>query len=225
MEKLDNLVNIYDGLSNDDLSDISNEDYKQLCIYAFDVIILSAKKLDQDLLKFPEKFKDKNFPLFVTWSKGEDKCLRGCIGTFSPDDLEKNLMMYSYYAAFKDHRFLPISLKEIPHLHCSVSLLVNFEEGKDALDWEVGKHGIQIDFRFGYRKHKATFLPEIASDRNWDKHTTLKQLVQKSGYYGRLDEIINKIKLVRYESIKVSIPHSEYKNLKIIKNELDFLIN
>jgi uncharacterized protein (TIGR00296 family) len=225
MYKIDDPVVNYQGQSNKDLSSLSIQDFKQLCIYAFDVIILSVKKLDQSLLKFPEQFKDKIFPLFVTWSKGKDKCLRGCLGTFSPDDLEKNLMLYSYYAAFKDHRFIPISLKEIPHLHCSVSLLVNFEDGKDAFDWEVGKHGIQIQFKIGYKKHNATFLPEIASERNWDKDTTLKHLAQKSGFSGRLDEVINKIKLVRYESLKVSIPHSEYVNLKILKNELDFLIN
>ena len=133
--------------------------------------------------------------------------------------------MYSYHAAFKDSRFSPITLKEIPLLHCGVSLLVNFEHADDAFDWEVGKHGITIDFKFGYRKHHATFLPEIAGDRNWDKKTTLKQLVQKSGFYGRLDDVLDNIKLTRYQSIKIGVNHSEYKFHKTNHNDFKFLIN
>jgi len=45
-----------------------------------------------------------------------------------------------------DTRFSPISAKEVPDLQVGVSLLVNFESAENPLDWEVGKHGIEIDF-------------------------------------------------------------------------------
>jgi uncharacterized protein (TIGR00296 family) len=79
----------------------------------------------------------------VTWKiKGH---LRGCIGTFSPDLHSTLLPQYSLIAALKDSRFKPMSLNEVNRdLSVYVSLLVDFEEGKDALDWEVGKHGIII---------------------------------------------------------------------------------
>ncbi len=49
-------------------------------------------------------------------------------------------------AAFNDTRFSPIELNEIPYLHVGVSLLTNFEPANNCLDWEVGKHGIEIEF-------------------------------------------------------------------------------
>lgn len=45
-----------------------------------------------------------------------------------------------------DPRFGPIKTDEIPYLHVGVSLLTNFEPANNCLDWEVGKHGIEIDF-------------------------------------------------------------------------------
>lgn len=40
-------------------------------------------------------------------------------------------------SAFKDSRFSPITKEEVPSLHCAVSILTNFEDGQDYLDWEV----------------------------------------------------------------------------------------
>jgi uncharacterized protein (TIGR00296 family) len=195
--------------------EINHDDYKHLCVFAFDLIVSTLdKKKDADV-KLPSKFYNRQYPLFVTWSIGKDKELRGCIGTFSHDDLEKNLMVYSYYAAFKDSRFPPISSKEVPNLHCGVSLLDKFEDGKDAFDWEVGIHGITINFESKYgKKHHATFLPEVAGDRNWDKKTTLKYLAQKAGYLGKLEDILDMIQLTRYQSIKVGMFYDEYVTLK-----------
>jgi len=81
--------------------------------------------------------------------------LRGCIGTFTSSALEKNLPKYVLIAALNDSRFSPISLKEVPDLQVGVSLLVNFEPASHPLDWEVGKHGIEIDFVY---KSKFIFL-------------------------------------------------------------------
>ncbi len=91
-------------------------------------------------------FKKKAFPLFVTWTTGPEKDLRGCIGTFTSSALENNLPKYALIAALNDSRFNPVSLKEVPNLQVGVSLLVNFEPASHPLDWEVGKHGIEIDF-------------------------------------------------------------------------------
>ena len=40
-------------------------------------------------------------------------------------------------SAFNDNRFQPVKWEEVPRLECTVSLLTNFEHGKDHLDWEV----------------------------------------------------------------------------------------
>jgi len=114
-------------------------------------------------------------------------------GTFSKESIEQNLPEYTIVSAFQDTRFDPISEKEVPKLSCAVSLLTNFEPGKDAMDWEVGKHGISIELKegdrnssiflnlSGGRRYRGTFLPEVAKEQGWDKETTLKYLLHKAG--------------------------------------------
>jgi uncharacterized protein (TIGR00296 family) len=203
----------------------STDQYKTLCIFAFDVLISSLKKKDPSQLDFPSQFQEKEYPLFVTWSYGKEKLLRGCMGTFSSDILAKNLLLFAYYSAFKDSRFPPISIKEVPSLHCGISLLTNFEEVSSVHEWEVGIHGISIDFfALDGKKHHATFLPEVASDRNWDKKTTLYHLVKKSGYNGNFETIVESIKLTRYQSVKVGLSYEEYKEIKTKLEHFDMLV-
>ncbi|KAM9039601.1 AMMECR1-like protein isoform X3 [Sarcophilus harrisii] len=105
-------------------------------------------------------------PLFVTWKTGRDKRLRGCIGTFSAMNLHSGLREYTLTSALKDSRFPPLTREELPKLFCSVSLLTNFEDASDYLDWEVGVHGIRIEFinEKGV-KRTATYLPEVAKEQ------------------------------------------------------------
>ena len=195
------------------IEDPNSPDLKLLCVYAFDTLIseLSQKEIPNC---FPNSLKDKTFPLFVTWTKGKSKDLRGCIGTFMSDNLEKNLHDFSLIAALKDRRFSPISANEIPQLNCGVSLLINFEDAKDCYDWEVGKHGIQIFFDECGGHFSATFLPEVPIEHKMDKNTTLQHLIRKAGYWGELEEIDKKIKLRKYQSIKLFMTYEEYLNYK-----------
>jgi len=47
-----------------------------------------------------------------------------------------------------------------------VSILTNFEDANDCMDWEVGIHGIRIEFinENGSRR-TATYLPEVAPEQ------------------------------------------------------------
>ncbi|VDM29470.1 unnamed protein product [Toxocara canis] len=104
-------------------------------------------------------------PLFVTWKKGYERRLRGCIGTFSNLVLHKGLHEYAIISAFKDSRFDPITLHEVEHLHCAVSILINFEKARDYRDWVVGIHGIRIEFQDNHHYRDAVYLPEVASEQ------------------------------------------------------------
>jgi uncharacterized protein (TIGR00296 family) len=144
-------------------------------------------------------------PLFVTWKINGS--LRGCIGCFDSLPLWSGLQEYAITAGTSDHRFEPISTPEIPHLTCAVSLLHSFEDCRDALDWEVGTHGIRlfIDNR------RATYLPEVAADRGWSKEEALKHLARKGGFtkaYGAAE--IQRSQVIRYQSSKISASWSEY---------------
>jgi len=51
-------------------------------------------------------------------------------------------------------------------LHVSVSILRHFEDGVDYLDWEVGVHGIRIEFHNEKgNKRTATYLPSVAMEQ------------------------------------------------------------
>lgn len=79
------------------------------------------------------------------------------------------IMVYRLCSAFKDSRFNPITRDELPRLHVSVSILRHFEDGVDYLDWELGRHGIPIEFH-NEKGHKrtATYLPDVAEEQgNW----------------------------------------------------------
>ncbi|GAA6022763.1 hypothetical protein JCM11491_005572 [Sporobolomyces phaffii] len=103
------------------------------------------------------------FPLFVTWniksrSDGEYR-LRGCIGNFEAMPLQQGLSDYAAISAFRDHRFDPITAKELKRLQCGVSLLTDFEICDDYLDWTLDLHGIYVQFP----NPALTFPPSSAS--------------------------------------------------------------
>jgi uncharacterized protein (TIGR00296 family) len=193
----------------------SELNYAYLCKYCFQVLEAILSDGDFDKISFPEEFKGKSYPLFVTWTTGKEKELRGCVGTFEKDNLEKNLIRYTFISAFKDSRFNPISKDEVKNLNCEVSLLVQFEKAKSPIDWVVGTHGIDIDFKdHKGNSYSATFLPEVAEEEGWDQKTTLQFLIRKAGYRGSLESVYDNIEVTRYQSIKKTISYDEYQKMK-----------
>ncbi|ODV97305.1 hypothetical protein PACTADRAFT_40113 [Pachysolen tannophilus NRRL Y-2460] len=189
--------------------------------------------------KFPVEEDDPPSPLFVTWNvlvdpsnnldeDSDNRLLRGCIGCFSDLEVEEGIREYATIAAFQDSRFKPIGLSELNQLECSVTLLKNFQQCQDPIDWELGKNGIKISFMFHSKKMGATFLPEVAIEQNWDKEQTLKNLIRKAGCPAgtKLLDLKN-LQVIKYEGYKTKITYHEYKKLKDqmdkeIKNDLVF---
>lgn len=159
----------------------------------------------------PTDFASMQYPLFVTWlKKGQ---LRGCIGTFAEDQpLGDTLMRYSLIAAVQDSRFPPISPEEFPHLRVEISLLNTFEKIQDPLDWKVGTHGIEIEFKDPQRPSKiyrGTFLPNVAPEQGWTEVETLEHLCAKAGYRGGFDSVRSHFLLTRrYQSLKFGMDYS-----------------
>lgn len=180
------------------------------CVYCFDVLVahLEGKK------PLEPEFENHQYPLFVTWNivhHGQTR-LRGCIGNFDPLPLHSGLEEYAITSAIHDRRFSPITIRELSHLTCGVSLLTNFEDAEDYLDWEIGVHGIWIEFVDEHnRRRTATYLPEIAEEQGWTKEEAIDSLLRKSGYNGRItDRIRSRVVLTRYQSAKYVITYQEY---------------
>uniref|UniRef100_A0A915Q2P3 AMMECR1 domain-containing protein n=1 Tax=Setaria digitata TaxID=48799 RepID=A0A915Q2P3_9BILA len=118
-------------------------------------------------------------------------------------------------SAFKDSRFDPITLHEVDQLHCTVSILINFEKARDYRDWVVGIHGIRIEFQDNHHYRDAVYLPEVASEQGWDHTETIDNLMRKGGYRGHISEETRmKVNVVRFQSDKVLMSHQEYVDYK-----------
>ncbi|XP_065226576.1 AMMECR1-like protein [Planococcus citri] len=190
----------------------------EMCFFCFDVLYSHLHSLEPP--KNPD-FSNDPYPLFVTWKIGKDKRLRGCIGTFGAINLHNGLREYAVTSACNDTRFSPITTDELSKLHVSVSILRHFEDGADYRDWEVGVHGIRIEFH-NEKGHKrtATYLPEVASEQGWDQVQTIDSLLRKGGFKGPVTpDIRRNIKLTRYRSEKVSVSYQDYvANMKTSNN-------
>ncbi|CAD5216474.1 unnamed protein product [Bursaphelenchus okinawaensis] len=181
-------------------------------VYCFDVIITKLQKGSSPPV--PSSIPNDNFPLFVTWKKGNGHHLdlRGCIGTFSVNlPLHKGLTDYAKISAFEDSRFRPISLTEVPQLHCTVSLLVKFEQAPNYRDWIIGTHGVHIYFKQNGQNLSAVYLPEVVEEQGWDHVETLNQLMKKGGWKGQITENDRlAVRVERFQSEKLTLSYQDY---------------
>lgn len=180
----------------------------QMVKYCFDVLHTHFTNCSSPSPLFP----DRAFPLFVSWTKNNgtsEPRLRGCIGTFTTMSLYKGLQEYALISALKDSRFPPIEYTELPDLHCSVSLLIDFEETNDVFDWDIGCHGVWVDFvDLEGEQRSATFLPEVAVKQGWSKEDTLRSLIQKAGAKKQnYHHLLPNLRLTRYKTSKFSMSY------------------
>jgi uncharacterized protein (TIGR00296 family) len=180
---------------------------KELCFLCFESLVNKVNKTSQSAVssRVVDSSNATKCPMFVTWKKGRD--LRGCIGCFDPLPLYRGLQDYAVVAGCNDHRFPPISTSELSALECGISLLHSFEPAQNALDWEIGTHGIRLHID----GCSATFLPEVAKELKWNKEQTLVELAKKGGFRKTYDQAaIERSKVERYQSAKCVATWEEY---------------
>jgi len=154
--------------------------------------------------------------LFVTWKtviNGYEPYLRGCVGTLEARDIINGFRDYALTSALKDQRFPPIHPRELSQLQCTVSVLTNYERSLNYLDWEVGKHGLIIEFLDPYRNKllSGTYLPEVPVQSGWTREQAIDSLMRKAGYQGTIAEgLRRKIILTRYQSTLYTMHYNEY---------------
>jgi AmmeMemoRadiSam system protein A len=111
---------------------------------------------------------------FVTLYNNDQ--LRGCIGTFEPDEsLYKVVQDMVVSSSSKDPRFLPVEKDELDVVRIEISIMTPKKRVKDWKEIELGKHGVII--KKGY--NAGTFLPQVAADTGWDLETFLGQLCER----------------------------------------------
>jgi len=208
---------------------------EQHALYCFDV--LAAHLLNLPTPAAPTAFQPQHCPLFVTWTstrphnghhrntsnsnnhrshgntqQQQHDRLCGCIGNFNPQPLDTGLAEYAITSATKDHRFDPITRHDISDLVCTVSLLTDFSLAEDYMDWELGVHGIWIDFYDHHeRRRTATYLPEVAVEQGWGKVEAVDALLHKGGLRGGVtEETRQRVTLTRYRSSKCRVTYADW---------------
>ncbi|KAI5648385.1 hypothetical protein M9H77_34390 [Catharanthus roseus] len=185
---------------------------KEMVVYCFDTLLAHYNSEETPA----PAFDGGQHPLFVTWKKlvnGGEPRLRGCIGTLEARCLINGFKDYALTSALRDRRFPPIQPKELPYLECTVSILTNYETANHYLDWEIGVHGMIIEFTdpADNTRRSATYLPEVAAHEGWTKIEAIDSLMRKAGYTGTITESLRKrIRLTRYQSTLFTMHYSDY---------------
>ncbi len=122
-----------------------------------------------------ERLKEGGGAFVCVYKKG---MLRGCIGSLEGDTpLYETVKEMAEAAAFRDPRFRPVTEDELPYLDIELSVLTPLNKIERPEEIEVGRHGIFI--RKGF--YSGLLLPQVATERNWDRVTFLRETCRKAG--------------------------------------------
>ena len=114
---------------------------------------------------------EKPLGAFVTLRENGE--LRGCIGRFEPDiPLSQVIIEMAIAAATEDHRFPPVSAKELGEIDYEISVLSPLRKVKSWKEIELGRHGVEV--ARGFRR--GVYLPQVATETGWDLDTFMSSL-------------------------------------------------
>jgi AmmeMemoRadiSam system protein A len=80
-------------------------------------------------------------------------------------------------AAFRDPRFTPVTPDELDYLEIELSVLTPFRQVQDPEHIVVGRDGLLVT----RGSHSGLLLPQVASERDWDRLTFLQETCRKAG--------------------------------------------
>jgi len=114
---------------------------------------------------------------FVTLRRRNGE-LRGCIGRIEVSrPLYRTVQESVISAATNDFRFPPVTAAELNDILIEISALSPFQPIGSPDEIQIGRHGLLIrkDLRVGL------LLPQVASDRGWDRDEFLRAICLKAG--------------------------------------------
>lgn len=114
---------------------------------------------------------------FVTLRRRNGE-LRGCIGRIQVSQpLYRTVQESAISAATKDFRFPAVTASELNDILIEISVLSPFRPLSSPDEIQIGRHGLLLrqDLRVGL------LLPQVASDRGWDRDEFLRAVCLKAG--------------------------------------------
>lgn len=140
----------------------------------------------EDGKEFPLPELEKTYPIsenlkdstgvFVTLKKKGQ--LRGCIGSIvGTAPLYIGVRDTAIKSAVRDYRFPPVKKDELKSLEIEISVMTPLQKIDDYKKVRLGIDGVIL----GQGSQRAVYLPQVATETNWDLDTFLGNLCQKAG--------------------------------------------
>ena len=143
----------------------------QLARSAFDASVRKHKAPD-----VPRDLAIAAFGVFVTVHHHRD--LRGCLGALDCRDcIVESIVRLAAAVAHEDYRFRPIQVDELAHTSLDLSVLTPPQPVSDHATIEIGRHGLIVE----QGRNRGLLLPQVASERQWDRDTFLAHTCLKAG--------------------------------------------
>lgn len=160
---------------------LSESEKKQLLQLAREAIVthLAHRPLPAHAVTAPALLQPAG--AFVTlWEKG--RVLRGCVGRIEAlnEPLYEVVQNCAISSATRDMRFSPVRAAEVADLLIEISVLTPPQPLPDPDLLEVGRHGIIIRQEEPYLR-VGLLLPQVATERDWDRLTFLQAVCHKAG--------------------------------------------
>jgi AmmeMemoRadiSam system protein B/AmmeMemoRadiSam system protein A len=103
--------------------------------------------------------------------------LRACMGVIEARQPLTDAVVRAAVWAAQDPRFPRLKADELDGLEVEVSVLSPAHPVAGPSAIEVGTHGVILE----KGRHRALFLPQVATEQGWDRRTMLDHLAQKAG--------------------------------------------
>ena len=154
-----------------------NEEEKELSLQIARDAIALRLGLKHEILPNPDTIIfNESHGLFI--SLYVNKNLRGCIGYIQPfKPLYDSIIELAQLAAFKDHRFSPVTIDIFDKLIIEISILTPLYEIKDKDEIIIGRDGLFITNPKGL----GLLLPQVATNHGLTRNTFLKETCKKAG--------------------------------------------
>ncbi len=140
----------------------------------------------------PAELTGRRAGAFVTLYKHGS--LRGCIGTINPvrGSLAEEIIMNAVSAAFRDPRFPPVRMEELPDLVCSVDVLETPEPISDTGALDVKTYGVIVSR--GHRR--GLLLPNLEGIDTVEEQVDIAR--RKAGIGPNETYTLERFKVVRH---------------------------
>lgn len=105
--------------------------------------------------------------------------LRGCVGFIISDrPLLETVKNAARYAAFEDHRFMPLQENELNKIHIEISILSEPFPMNSYDDIVIGRHGLILE----EKGRRGLLLPQVPIEHKMNRDEYLDAICEKTGF-------------------------------------------